>query len=495
MKSAMFALSSRLSLRPVALGLALGISLSGCMVGPDYQRPALALPHTFKEGAQWQYAAENPQGALSSPWWLDYHDTTLNDLIDRAAKANLSIAAAEASYRLAQAQVAASRASLFPTVGANLSGTRGHSNTANTNSSANNNSNSARVTQSVSATLTASWEPDLWGQVRRGIESSKAAAQASDAQLAGVRLSVAASVATDYFALRQLDGDVALLQQQQAIDQRLLAMIQASYSQGTASNDQLLLAQDELTSVIATLQSSQRSREQYEHALAVLVGMAPADFTLAAQPDYAFVMPVLPLTLPSSLLQRRPDVVTAERTAAAANAKIGVAKAAFFPALDLSADGGYQHNTLASLFALPNRVWTLGPALAETIFDGGARRAAVHEAQASYDEEAANYRGSVLSALQNVEDNLSGINHLQQQTDAYRQIYQRNQQLYGSQQAQWHAGTVSEQALLTQQLVLLQAEQSLRDTQGQLSQGSVALIESLGGGWHGDAAAGATAER
>nr|WP_315412266.1 efflux transporter outer membrane subunit [uncultured Pseudomonas sp.] len=459
--------------------LLLSLVLGGCMVGPDYQKPAIPLPQTFKEGAQWQRAASNPQGALDSQWWLAYQDPVLNDLVARSAQANQSIIAAEAAYRLAQAQVASSRAGLWPTVGVGLSGSRGEGGDGTTSSS----TTSTGVKNSVSATLTASWEPDLWGEVRRGIESSQAAAQQSDALLAGVRLSISSSVASNYLALRQMDIDVRLLQQQQAINQQLLAMIQAQFTQGVATNDQLLVAQDQLTTSIADLQTSQRDREQYEHALAVLLGMAPSEFSVAPRSDFSFVVPRPPLTLPSTLLQRRPDVVAAERSAAAANAKIGVAEAAFFPTLDLTAQLGYRGSALGGLFSLPNRIWTLGPALAETIFDGGAREAAVKQAEASYDQIAANYRGTVLSALQNVEDNLSAINHLQTQADAFQQVYQRNQQLFGSQEAQLRAGTVSRETVLTQQLVLLQAEQNLRDTQGQLSQGSVALIQSLGGGW------------
>jgi len=462
--------------------MALLLALAGCTVGPDYHRPEQPLPQSFKEGAAFERAAANPQGALGSQWWRDYHDATLDRLVAQATTANQSIIAAEAAYRLARAQVAASRASLWPTLGVGVSGTRGEGDTGSSGGQA---AVAGGVNQSVSATLTASWEPDLWGQVRRGIESSNALAQSSDALLAGVRLSIAANVATDYFAVRQLDLDIRLLQQQQAIDQQLQTMIQAEFTQGTATNDQLLVAQDQLTTVVADLQGSQRSREQYEHALAVLVGQAPAQFTLAPQADYTFAVLRPPLTLPSGLLQRRPDVVSAERTAAAANARIGVAEAAFYPNLTLSAEGGYRGSALGGLFSLPNRVWLLGPALAETIFDGGARRAAVTEAQATYDQDAANYRSAVLTALQNVEDNLSALNHLQSQAQAYEQIFLRNQQLFGSQQAQQQAGTVSTQNVLTQQLVLLQAEQNLRDTQGQLSQGSVALIQSLGGGWQG----------
>lgn len=462
--------------------LGFSLTLTGCMVGPDYQQPAMSLPQGFKEGLQWQRAVANPRGALASQWWLEYHDPILNDLINRSAAANQSIVAAEAAYRLAQAQVASSRAGLWPTVGVGLAGSRG---VGGSNSGLNSSGGSSNtgVQQSVSATLSASWEPDLWGQVRRGIESSQASAQASDALLAGVRLSISSSIASNYLGLRQLDIDSTLLQQQQQINQQLLDMIQVEYRQGTASNDQLLLAQDQLSNVVAALQSTLRSREQFEHALAVLVGVAPAQFSLAPRNDYVFSVPRAPLTLPSSLLLRRPDVVAAERSAAAANAKIGVAEAAFFPTLDLTAEAGFRGSALGGLFSVPNRIWTLGPALAATLFDGGAREAAVRQAQAGYDQDVANYRGTVLAALQNVEDNLSAINHLQLQADTYGQIYQRNQQLFASQQAQQRAGTVSRQNVLTQQLILLQTEQNLRDAQGQLSQGSVALIQSLGGGW------------
>jgi NodT family efflux transporter outer membrane factor (OMF) lipoprotein len=472
-------------IRGTGLALIGCMALAGCMVGPDYQKPAIALPMTFKEGAQWQRAAANPQGALDSQWWLQYHDPVLNDLIERSARANQSIIAAEAAFRLAQAQVASSRAGLWPTLSAGLSGTRGRagSSSSSSNSITGSSGSAGGVEQSVSASLTASWEPDLWGAVRRGIESSRATAQSSDALLAGVRLSISSSVASNYFGLRQLDIDVGLLQEQQRINQQLLAMIQADYVQGTATNDDLLVAQDQLTTVVASLQTSQRSREQFEHALAVLVGVAPADFAVTPLADFAFALPKPPLSLPSTLLQRRPDVVSAERTAAAANARIGVAEAAFYPNVDISADVGYRSSALGGLFSVPNRIWTLGPSLAETIFDAGAREAAVNVAQAGYDQDVANYRGTVLSALQNVEDNLSAINHLQQQAEAFQLIFQRNQQLFGSQEAQRRVGVVSQQAVLTQQLLLLQSEQNVRDTQGLLSQSNVALVQALGGGW------------
>jgi NodT family efflux transporter outer membrane factor (OMF) lipoprotein len=462
------------------LGVAVVIAaVAGCAVGPDYRKPAVDVPASFKEGVDWQRADANPQASLSSTWWQDYRDPMLTGLIERAQQANPSIAQAEAAYRLALATVMANRASLFPTIGANLSGTRSGTGAGAVSST----SPVAGVANSATASLTASWEPDLWGSVRRQIESSKASAQASDAQLAGERLSIASSVATYYLELRQADIDIALLKQQQAIDARILDMTRKGFAQGTSSNDDVLTAQDTLELVVATLQTTQISREQYEHAIAVLVGVPPGSFTIDAQTDYAFTIPAVPLAVPSQLLERRYDVVSAERTAAAANAKIGVAEAAFFPTLTLSAEGGFQHNTLANLFTVPSRFWTLGPTLAATIFDGGARTAAVREARATYDEDVASYRETVLGAFQNVEDSLSSWNHLAHQAQSYADIYRRSQQLFDSERAQWRIGTASEQDLLTQQLTLIQARQNLVDTQALLAQSSVGLIKNLGGGW------------
>jgi NodT family efflux transporter outer membrane factor (OMF) lipoprotein len=268
-------------------------------------------------------------------------------------------------------------------------------------------------------------------------------------------------------------------------------MTRASYTLGEASNDSVLAAQDNLELVIADLQAAKISREQYEHALAVLTGVPPAGFSVARVPDYTFIAPAVPLALPSQLLERRYDVVTAERNAAAANAQIGVAEAAFFPTLTLSAQGGFQHNTLADLFAMPNRFWTLGPTLAATIFDGGARSAAVRGARANYDEKVAAYRQTVLTAFQNVEDSLSSWNHLANQAQSFDDIYVRNKQLFDSANAQYEIGTESEQSMLTQRLTLLLAQQNVSDTRALLTQSSVALIRNLGGGWQWDDASAA----
>ncbi|MDR5815685.1 MULTISPECIES: efflux transporter outer membrane subunit [unclassified Caballeronia] len=465
-------------------GFVVVVSLAACMMGPDYRKPEVQIPQGFKEGVDWQRADANPQAAIDSTWWRMYHDDTLNGLVEQALQANQSIAVAEAAYRVALATVESNRAGLFPIVTAGLSGAR--SGGAIQSASAGRSAGSSTIAapgNSVVALGSVSWELDLWGSVRRQIEQAKANAQASDAQLAGERLSIAASVATDYFELRQADFDVRALQEQQDIDTRLLAMTQAAYQAGQASNDDLLLSYQELDTVIAQLQTVATRREQDEHAIAVLTGVPPASLSIAPDPDYHFIAPALPSSLPSELLERRYDVVSAERSAAAANASIGVAEAAFFPTVSLSAEGGFAHNTIAHLFTVPNRFWTLGPDIAQTIFDGGARTAAMHEARANYDENVANYRNTVLTAFQSVDDSLSSMNHLRAQEGAYAKVLDSNSRIFASQEAQFKAGAASQQSVLTQRLTLIQAQQSLRDTQALLAQSHVLLVKNLGGGW------------
>ncbi len=464
------------------------LALTACAVGPNYRKPPLEIPNDFKEGAEWRRAEANPTGALSSTWWRSYQDDVLNELIEDSLKANQSIVAAEAAYRLARATVDANVANLYPTIGAGLSASRsGYGAGAST-------TGTKIVGNEFVADLSLNWELDLWGQIRREIESAKAAAEASDAQLAGERLSIASSVALDYFALRQADIDTDLLKQQQEIDEQIFTMTQAEFAQGTASNDDVLVAQDNLETVIADLQSTEISREQDEHAIAVLVGQPPEVFSLPPKPDYVFAEPSIPTGVPSELLERRYDVVSAERTAASANAKIGVAEAAFYPSLTLSAEGGFEHSAISRLFSVPNRFWTLGPTLAETLFDGGARSAAVREARANYDEQVANYRQAVLNAFQSTEDSLSSVTHLTRQEQRFAGIYKNNRQLLLSEDAQVRAGTASEESLLTQKLTLLQAEESLKDTQAELAESSVTLVKNLGGGWQWDSSRNAPTE-
>ncbi len=474
-----------LKMKSVA-ALTLVTSLTACMVGPDYRKPDVQIPQGFKEGVDWERALANPQAAISSTWWRMYGDDTLNDLVEKALQANQSIAAAEAAHRVSLAIVQTNQAGMFPVVTAGFSGTRAGGNLAGALGAGGAGTTSSGVGNSVLASGTVSWELDLWGQVRRQVEQAKANAQSSDAQLAGARISIAASVATDYFELRQADFDTRVLKEQQDIDNSILSMTQTGFKEGLQSSDDVLEAQQTLEQAIADLQATEATREEDEHAIAVLIGVPPAALSIAPDPDYHFTVLDVPAALPSELLERRYDVVSAERTAAAANASIGVAEAAFYPSLTLSAEGGFAHNTLAHLFTAPSRFWTLGPELAETIFDGGTRTAAVQQARATYDENVAQYRNTVLSAFQSVEDSLSSVHHLRAQESAFAKVLDSNSRLFASEEAQFDAGAVSQQNVLTQRLTLIQAQQSLHDTQALLAESNVLLVKNLGGGWQGE---------
>jgi len=469
---------------PALVASAIALAQGGCLLGPDYQRPSNPLPQHFKEGADWQPASADPNGAISSTWWLSFGDPTLSALIEKSLQANQSIVSAEAAYRVALAQVLLARAGLFPLLGATASATRSKSAPEPSTGLAGGKS-SAAIANVFEVGLQVSWEPDLWGSVRRTIEANADLAQASDAQLAGERLSIAAALATDYFLLRQADNDLDVLTDERKINEQVVAMTKDALSHGTASNDQLLQAENTLDGVIANVENELALRATYEHALAVLVNAAPAEFSLAAVPNYVFPIPVVPVSIPSVILQRRPDVTSAERTAASANASIGVAEAAFYPTLTLTASGGLVASTLPGLFSVPARVWSLGPSLAETIFDGGAHSAQLQIARATYDEEVAQYRFTVLTAFQNVEDSLAQVRYTKAQGDTLYKVYTRNQLLYKSILAQLAAGTASPEDVLTVQLALVSAKQNWADTESQVAQNTVALIKNLGGGWDG----------
>lgn len=463
--------------------IALAVLCAACTVGPDYVRPSLTVPAAFKEqttSGLWQQALPDPAGAIGSRWWTLFHDDTLDDLCERALKANQTIAEYDAAYRSARAQVAASRASLFPTVSFAGSGTRsgeGASSLISTNSS------STYTTRSITGELEATWEPDLWGSVRRSVESSRAAADASDAQLAGERLSIVATLAVDYFTVRLADADLALLDEEHRIDAELLALTEAKYGQGVSSYDDVRTAHSTLQVIDESIATAQLTRRQYEHAIAMLLGEPPSTFSLPVRSDYRFNPPALPVAVPAQLVQRRPDIVQAERTVAEYNAKIGVAKAGYFPTLTLSADGGYSGSSLAHLVSLPTRFWSLGLDVAQTVFDAGATSAAVDQARANYDQQVAAYRQTVLGAFQDVEDYLSAVQIALQQAMAAEQVAQRSGELAASQSRGFAAGTSSRIDMLDSRLTEVQDSKTSLDYRGQVLQDAVMLVKALGGGW------------
>lgn len=447
--------------------------LSGCTVGPDYQRPAMAMPVHYKEAKGWQPATPLDQ-QNKGEWWAVYHDATLSGLLSQVSISNQNVANYAAQYRQAQALASESRAALFPSLGYDSRVTRSGSHVT---------TGSTRTTSSShQAELSASWELDLWGKLRRTLEENRASAAASAAELANITLSAQSELAQDYFQLRFMDQKIALYQQSVEAYQRYLKVITNQYQAGTASLSTQAQAQMQLESASASAQDYQWQRVQMEHAIALLVGKAPADFSLPAAPLQA-TLPAIPASLPGQLLQRRPDIAYAERNMAAANAAVGVAVAGYYPDITLSASGGVSSSVLHSLFALPNRVWSLGPALSGTLLDFGATSAQVDQARASWDASVASYRQTVLEALQEVEDQLVELNTLQGEIAAQQRAAVAAQTSARVTRNQYEAGIIDYLDVATTENSSLSEQQSLLTLQSTRWVSSVALIAALGGGW------------
>jgi NodT family efflux transporter outer membrane factor (OMF) lipoprotein len=465
------------SCRPVApwlLTAALAALLSACAAGPDYVKPAFTPPPAYKEGGAWKAAAPQ-QADANRPWWERYGDAQLNDLVVQATQASYNIQVAEAQYRQARAAAQYARAGFFPTLGANLSGGRGRSIS----------SGQSALSNSHSVALDASWEPDLWGQVRRQVEAGDASAQASAADLAGARLSIQAELVQDYLQLRVTDADKDLLTRTVQSYDKALALTRAQYGAGVAMRSDVALAETQLKSAQAQAIDLGLTRSQLEHAIAILLGKTPAEFSIAPSPSGAAALnlPVVPAGLPSELLERRPDIAGAERRAAAANANIGVAQAAYFPNLVLSAGLGYQSANFAQWLNAPSRVWSLGAALAGTIFDGGARKAQTDEAKAAYDASAATYKQTVLGGFQEVEDNLAALDILAQERTVQDEAVAAAKVAEQASLAQYRAGTATYLAVVTAQTLALSNERSAVQLLGRQLVASAALVKALGGGW------------
>ena len=450
------------------------VLLSGCTVGPDYQRPTMAMPVHYKEAKGWQQATPQDDQHKGA-WWTVYQDATLSSLLSQVSISNQNVAEYAAQYRQAQALAAQSRAALFPTLGYDASTTRSGSHGA---------TDSTRTTSSShQAALNASWELDLWGKLRRTREENQASAQASAAELANITLSAQAELAEDYFQLRIMDEKIALYQRSITAYQRYLRVIQNQYQAGTESRATVAQAQQQLESASASAQDYQWQRAQMEHAIALLVGKAPADFSLPVATLMA-TLPAVPGGLPSELLQRRPDIAYAERKMAASNAAVGVAVAGYYPDLTLSASGGVSASALHNLFALPNRVWSLGPELSGTLLDFGATSASVEQARAAYDASVANYRQTVLTAMQDVEDRLVELNTLQGEIAAQQRATAAAQTSAQVTRNQYEAGMIDYLDVATTENSSLSAQQSLLTLKSTQWVSSVALIAALGGGWH-----------
>jgi NodT family efflux transporter outer membrane factor (OMF) lipoprotein len=469
------------------------MSLAACSVGPDYLRPAATpvMPVAYKEGAGWKQAEPRDE-ALKGNWWQVYNDPQLNALEEQVVISNQSVLAAEAQYRQAQAVVEAARSGYYPTLALGASATRsGHAATSASSSTtpppaaspAASGSTQTMVTATnYSLPATLSWELDIWGKVRRTVESSQASAQASAADLQAVRLSMQAQLAQNYFQLRTLDSQKQLLDATNAALRKSLQLTRNRYRGGVVSRADVLQAETQLRTTEAQAIDVGVQRAQLEHAIALLVGKPAAAFSiapgaLAARP------PMIPVGVPSTLLERRPDIAGAERRAAAANAQIGVAQAAYFPTINLSGTGGYQSTDFANWLTWPNRFWSVGTAISQTVFDGGLRRAQNSEALAAYEATVANYRQTVLTGFQEVEDNLAALRILEDEARVQGEAVTSARHSRQIVENQYRAGIVSYLNVLVAQTAELADERTAIDIDGRRMAASILLIKALGGGW------------
>lgn len=451
--------------------------LAGCTVGPDYVRPVIEAPAAYKEGFAWQ-PAQPKDDMLRGNWWAAFGDPQLDRLMERVSISNQTLLAAEAQFRQAVALAESARAAWFPTLTASVSETR--SRPSGTTGPITGLATNKRTIYSLP--VNASWEADLWGKIRRSVESGEAAAQASAADLENARLSVGTELALDYFQLRAIDAQKQLLDTTIAAYVKSLELTRNRYSAGVVSKSDVAQAETQLKSTQAQALDLGVQRAQLEHAIAILLGTPPSSFAIAAAP-LAAVPPAVPVGLPAELLERRPDIAAAERRVAAANAQIGVAQSAFFPSATLGAAYGYQSATLAQWFTVPSRFWSVGPALAATLFDGGGRRAASNQAIAAYDASVANYREAVLTGFKEVEDGLATLRILEQEAQLQAEAVAAAQQALEFAINQYKAGIVNYLQVVTAQAAALSNQRSAADILARRVTASVQLVKALGGGW------------
>ncbi|MFI4901794.1 MAG: efflux transporter outer membrane subunit [Burkholderiales bacterium] len=453
------------------LCIVLATPLAACNVGPDYERPSAVVTPVYKESGEWKTATPVDQFPRGE-WWRIYGDADLDRLETDATQTNQTIAIAEANYREAKTLVDQARAGLFPAVGLGVAASRGNNTSVATSS----------VRNSTSASIDATWEIDLWGHVRRAVEASEANATASAADLESARLSIQAQLAIAYFTLRVSDSGQRLLDRTVDAYQQSLTLTTNRYNAGVVARADVVQAQTQLKSAQAQAVDNRATRAQFEHAIAVLTGRAPAQFSLAVANDLPVPSDVPP-GVPSQLLERRPDIAAAERRMAAANAQIGVATAAFYPTISLSASGGAASSDLAHLLSLSNRFWSVGANLAEPLFDAGLRRAQRDQTIAQYDAAVANYRQTVLGGFQEVEDNLSTLAVLKDEATIQSQAVDAARLALELVTNQYKAGIVDFLNVVAAQTVLFNNERTLVLLRGRQWQANVTLVKALGGGW------------
>ncbi|HTD11275.1 MAG TPA: efflux transporter outer membrane subunit [Steroidobacteraceae bacterium] len=464
--------------RFIAAAIATAVTLS-CAVGPNYHRPAAPVPQRFKEADGWK-PAQPREAASGTSWWSVYEDATLDELEKQIDVSNQTLKASEAAWRQAVALVSQTRAGLLPTVGVTAAATRSGGRGAG--GAAVGTAATSHPTNQFQLTGSASWDIDVWGKIRRTLESNVANAQASEAELAAARLSAQATLASDYIELRVADEQKQLLDETVDAFERSLQITQNQYTVGVVAKADVITAQAQLQGAQSQRLAVGVTRATLEHAIAVLIGKPPADFSLVAATLSATV-PVAPAGVPSTLLERRPDVAEAERRMAAANAQIGIAVAAYFPDLTLSGSYGFASNVVAGLVRAPNNLWSVGAAATDTLLDFGARPALVRQARAGYDIAVANYRQTVLTAFQQVEDELATLRILEEQYQVQDATVKSANLAAQLMLNQYKAGIVAYTAVVTAQTIALSDAQSLLSIRQNRLTASVALIQALGGGW------------
>jgi NodT family efflux transporter outer membrane factor (OMF) lipoprotein len=454
------------------------------MIGPKYQRPTAPVTPAYKEPPtdnsqemkEWQQA--QPSDALArGKWWEIYNDPELNALEEQVSISNQNLLAAEAQFREAKFAVRIARANLYPTVSASPSIVNERSVILGIS-----NFQPTPVT-AYDLPVDVSYQADIWGSIRRAIRASAEAAQVSAAQLENARLSYQAELAQDYFELRGTDGEKELLDTTVKSYQDYLKLTQDRFNSGVASGSDVAQAQTQLETARAQLIDYDVARAQYEHAVAVLAGKPPAELSITQRP-IKITPPPVPVGLPSTLLERRPDIAASERQMASANEQIGIAKAAYYPTLTISGSAGVESSRFLRWISWPSRFWSVGPQLAETLYDAGRRRATLNQSIAAYDATVANYRQTVLTAFQQVEDNLAALRVLEKEAQAEDDAVKAAQNSLDISTYQYKAGTVNYLTVITEQAILLQDEEQALSILTRRMSASVLLIEALGGGWN-----------
>ena len=452
------------------------VSLSACKVGPDYAVPTAEVGATFKESAGWQPARPTADAARG-PWWNMYQDETLADLMQKLNLANQNIAAAEARFRQAVAITQGARSPLYPTLNATGNMTRAGGSATNAGGVV-----SSTAISTFGANAVAAWQLDIWGSVRRNIESTDATELALAADVSGARLTAQSAMALSYLQVRVLDEQKRLLQATVTAYQRSLTLTTNRYDAGVSGLADVAVARTQLESTRAQLIDLEQQRAIFENAVAVLLGQPPSSFAIAPRTQ-VLLPPIVPVGLPSALLERRPDVSAAERRVASANALIGVAVSAWFPNLTLNANTGYRSNDFTQWFSAPAQFWALGPQLAMLIFDGGARQATINQARAGFDLQVALYRQTVLTALQEVENAMVQLRVFEQEEVVQRLAVEAAQQALRLARNQYDQGLIDYLSVAVLETAALNNERTYITLTGNRLTASVRLITALGGGW------------